>query len=267
MERSAYSPLEMMIVAASRLIADGMVLMVGTQWPIVSALLARKTHAPGAAICFEGGTVLGSAPSRIPLFTGDPVTGSCACMMGDSLDTLGAVLHAGFADLAIISGANVDRFGNINTTCIGDYHRPKQRFGGSGGAGDFGSLARRLVVVVEHNRVRFPERVDYITTPGYLQGRGSREAAGFRAGTGPWAVVTTLGLFRFDENGEMVLAAIYAGGSAEEVRDNVQWDLRVAEDLETLPPPDEETLRLLREEIDPLGIYLRNARATDKPYF
>jgi glutaconate CoA-transferase subunit B len=267
MKPTAYTPVEMMIVAASRLIADGMILMVGTQWPIVAALLARRTHAPGAAICFEGGVVLGGMPARIPLFTGDPVTGSCACMLGDSLDTLGAVLHAGLPDLAIISGANVDRFGNINTTCIGDYFRPKQRFGGSGGAGDFGSLARRLVVIVEHNRVRFPEQVDYITTPGYLQGRGSREAAGFRPGTGPWAVVTTLGLFRFDENGEMYLAAIFAGGSVEEVRDNVQWDLKVAPDVSTLTPPDEGTLRVLREEIDPLGIYLRNARATERPYF
>jgi glutaconate CoA-transferase subunit B len=267
MKPSDYSPVEMMIVAASRLIVDGMTLMVGTQWPILVVLLAKKTRAPRAAICFEGGVVLENIPPRIPLFTGDPVTGCCASLMGDSLDTLGAVLHAGLPDLAIISGANVDRFGNVNTTCLGDYFRPRQRFGGSGGAADFGSLAKRLVVILEHSRVRFPEKVDYITTPGYLQGYGSREAAGFRPGTGPYAVVTTLGLFKFDANGEMFLESVFPGVPVEEVRKNIQWELKVAEGVKELTPPTAEELRILREELDPLGMYLRNARATNKPYF
>ena len=148
MKPADYSPVEMMIVAASRLIVDGMTLMVGTQWPILVVLLAKKTHAPRTSICFEGGAILTDIPQRIPLFTADPVIGCCTSLMGDSLDTLGAVLHAGLPDLAFISGANVDRFGNVNTTCLGDYFKPRQRFGGSGGAGDFGSLAKRLVVVL-----------------------------------------------------------------------------------------------------------------------
>jgi glutaconate CoA-transferase subunit B len=262
-----YSSTEMMIIAASRMIANYMTLMVGTQWPILVALLAKKTHAPKATLCFEGGAILEDIPPRIPLTTGDPIIGCCSTFLGDGLDTLGAVLHAGLCDLAIISGANVDRFGNVNTTCIGDYYRPRQRFGGSGGAGDFGSLAHRLVVVIEHNRLRFPEKVDYITTPGYLQGYGSREAAGFRPGTGPYAVVSTLGIFNFDGNGEMFLESLFPGVSVEEVQKNIQWELKVAKDIKKVDPPRLEVLRILREEIDPLGLYLKNARAADYPYF
>ena len=153
-------PLEQMIVSAARLIRDNSVVMVGTQWPIIASLLAKSLHAPDVTICFEGGVLLGKIPDRIPLFTGDPVTNGCALLMGDCFDTLGMVLHAGRADMAILSGASVDRYGNINTTCIGDYASPKIRFGGSGGACDFGSLSSRTVIILEHDRQRFPERVD-----------------------------------------------------------------------------------------------------------
>ncbi|MBW1789325.1 MAG: CoA-transferase subunit beta [Deltaproteobacteria bacterium] len=254
------SPVERMIVSASRLIDDNSVLMVGTQWPIISVLLAKSLHAPNIAICFEGGVMLGRIPDRIPLFTGDPVSNACALLMGDCFDTLGMVLHAGRADTAIISGASVDRFGNINTTCIGDYASPKIRLGGSGGACDFGSLSSRTVIVMEHDKRRFPERVDFITTPGYLQGGDSREQAGLKPGTGPYAVVTTLGLFHFDEEGEMVLHAYHASASVEKVRQNVQWDLKVHRNVRPLEPPTEEELDVLRNRLDPRGMYLKAAR-------
>ena len=254
------SPVEHMIVSASRLIHDNTVLMVGTQWPIVTSLLAKSLHAPNIAICFEGGVMLGRIPERIPLFTGDPVANANSLLIGDCFDTLGMVLHAGRADTAMISGASVDQYGNINTTCIGDYESPKIRFGGSGGANDFGSLSSRTIVIVEHDKRRFPEQVDFITTPGYLQGGDTREKAGLKPGTGPYAVVTTLGLFHFDEQGEMVLHGYHACSSVEEVRDNVQWDLKVHRNVRTLDPPTEKELDTLRNRIDPRNMYLKAGR-------
>ena len=254
------TPIEQMIIAAGRLITDGSVLMVGTQWPIIVSLFAKSLHAPTATICYEGGIILNKVPDRIPLFTADPVLNSSSALLGSSFDTLGAVLHGGRADMALLSAASVDRYGNINTTCIGDYTSPKIRFGGSGGACDFGSLAPKTVIILEHDRQRFPERVDFITTPGHLRGNGDRVKAGLRPTTGPYAVVTTLGLFHFDEQGEMILKAYNPDVTIQEVKEGVQWDLRIHREVQPLDPPNETELRVLREQIDPDGMYLRDAR-------
>jgi glutaconate CoA-transferase subunit B len=254
------TPVEEMIVSASRLIQDGSVLMVGTQWPILVSLLAKGLHAPDITICFEGGVIFAKMPDRLPLFTGDPVSNGCSALLGDSFDTMGMILHSGRADMALLSAAAVDRYGNVNTTCIGDYASPKIRFGGSGGACDFTSLAPKCVIILEHDKRRFPEKVDFVTTPGYLNGRGDRKAAGLREGTGPFAVVTTLGLFGFDERGEMVLKAHQPSASVEEVKKNVQWDLKVEDPLAVLAPPSQEELAVLRQQIDPRGMYLNAAR-------
>ena len=254
-----YTPIEMMIVATSREIENGQVLMVGTQWPIIATLFAKKTHAPDITICYEGGVILESVPERPPLFTGDPCVASNAVLLNDSLDTLGMILHAGRPDIAFLPAANVDRYGNINTTCFGDYSSPKFRLGGSGGGCDFGSLTKRLITMLEHERQRFPERVDFITTPGYLNGSDSREEAGLRPGTGPDAVITTLGVFRFEKDTrEMYLDTYYPGGSIEEVKDGFQWDIIISKDVTVADPPTEEEIRILREEIDPNGMYLKD---------
>jgi glutaconate CoA-transferase subunit B len=199
-------------------------------------------------------------PDRIPLFTGDPAVNSSSCLLGNSFDTLGLVLHGGRADMGILSAASVDRYGNINTTCIGDYARPEIRFGGSGGACDFGSLAPKTLVVLEHDKRRFPERVDFITTPGYLRGKNGRTEVGLRPDTGPFAVVTTLGLFHFNEEGEMVLSGYHPSASVQQVRENVQWDLKVDDGVKPLLPPTERELEVLRSRLDPDGMYLKNAR-------
>ncbi|MEW6616153.1 MAG: CoA-transferase [Thermodesulfobacteriota bacterium] len=257
-----YSPIEMMIIAGAREIENGQILIVGTQWPIITTLFAKKTHAPDITICYEGGVVLESIPDRIPLFTGDPCIASNSVLLNDSLDTLGMVLHAGYPDIAFLPGANVDRYGNVNTTCFGDYSRPKFRLGGSGGACDFGSLAKRVITMLEHERQRFPERVDFITTPGYLNGLNSREEAGLRPGTGPGAVITTLGIFRFHKDTrEMYVDTYYPGGSIEEVKKGFQWDIKVSENVKVANPPTEEEIRILRDEIDPFGMYLKNNKA------
>ena len=254
------TPIEQMIVSAARLITDGSVLMVGTQWPIIVSLLAKSLHAPSVTICYEGGVILAKVPDRIPLFTADPVVNSSSALLGSSFDTLGMILHGGRADMALLSAASVDRYGNINTTCIGDYRSPKIRFGGSGGACDFGSLAPKTVIILEHDRRRFPEQVDFITTPGYLRGKDDRMRAGLRPDTGPYAVVTTLGLFHFDEQREMVLKAHNPDVSIQEVKAGVQWDLKIDKDVRPLDPPSEKELRVLREQVDPEGMYLRDAR-------
>jgi len=254
------TPIEQMIITAARLIPDGSVLLVGTQWPIIVSFLAKGLHAPNCIPCVEGGVIFGKIPDRIPLYTADPVVNSSSVLLGDSLDTLGMILHRGLADFGILSAASVDRYGNINTTCIGDYSAPKIRFGGSGGACDFGSLAAKTIIILEHEKRRFPEKVDFITTPGYLQGNDSRIKAGLRKGTGPFAVVTTLGLFHFDDSGEMILAAYHPSASVKEVKENMQWDLKVADGVRPLDPPTEWELEILREKIDPLGMYVDGVR-------
>ncbi len=260
-----YTPIEWMIIQASRQIRDGEVLLVGTQWPIVVSLLARKTHAATAVICFEGGVVLEGMPARIPLWTADPVVGSSSVFQGDSIDILGAVLHAGRADRALLTAASIDRFGNINTTCTGSYLSPELRFGGSGGACDFACLAKKTMIIVEHDKQRFPPQVDFITSPGFVRGGSSRYETGLRQGTGPSCVVTTLGMFTFDEQGEMVLSGTRAGISPEYIAQQVQWQLKVASCCDALPEPSLEELRVLREIVDPKGMYTRNRKGSEAP--
>jgi glutaconate CoA-transferase subunit B len=254
------TPIEEMIVSAARLIKDESVLMVGTQWPVIASLLAKCLHAPNITICYEGGVILGRVPDRTPLFTGDPVSNGCSVLLGDSFETLGMVLHGGRVDMGLIPAASVDRYGNVNTTCVGDYRSPSIRLGGSGGASDFCSLAPRTVIILEHDKMRFPERVDFITTPGYLQGKESRTAVGLKPDTGPYAVVTTLGLFHFDEQGEMFLAAYHPSTSVREIKENVQWDLKVARHVAPHEPPTEKELEVLRKQLDPQGMYLKKAK-------
>ncbi len=259
--------IEQMIFTAARLIKDEEILMVGTQWPIITALLAQKLHAPNSTICLEGGSVMGKTPRRIPLTTADPTINSCCSYMGDALDTLGMILHGGRAHKALLSAASVDRYGNINTTCVGDYDSPKIRFGGSGGACDFTSLAPKTIIIMEHDKQRFPEAVDFITSPGYLKGKDSRTKAGLRPGTGPHALVTTLGLFHFDPlNGEkeMILSAFNPTSSIREIKDNIQWEIKISDKVKPLIAPNKGELKILRQEVDPQGMYLENNKTMEK---
>ncbi|MFC1858831.1 CoA-transferase subunit beta [Thermodesulfobacteriota bacterium] len=261
MNNTDYTPIEMMILAASREIRDEETVFVGTYWPIIAALQAKRAHAPDTTLVVEGGIVTDTAPDRLPLAASDGCFSGGAVLCGDSLDTLGVILHGGHVDVALLSAAMVDKYGNINTTCIGDYEKPKVRMAGSGGASDLAALSRRLIIILEHDPRRFPERVDYITTPGYLDGYTTREEAGLRAGTGPSAVVTTLGVFRFEEDTkEMILSEYYAGIDIETIQESVGWDLKLAKDIKQAAPPSIEELRVLRSEVDPSGMYLKDER-------
>ncbi|HEX2347497.1 MAG TPA: CoA-transferase [Ktedonobacterales bacterium] len=251
----AYTPQELMVVCAARAIRDGEVVFVGMRLPLIAFALAKRTHAPDAIGLFENGLVR-DTPSRELLLT-----------MGDAPNILGAewasrtgalmgLLAQGWANLGFVGAAEVDRYGNLNTSYIGDRAHPQVKLPGSGGGADIASLAQRLAIIMSHERKRFPERVSYITSPGWGDGGAWRERVGLPRG-GPSAVITTLAVLGFtSETHEMELQSWHPGSSADEVRAQTGWDLRITPDAhETLPPTADE-LRLIRE-IDPEGFWTR----------
>jgi glutaconate CoA-transferase, subunit B len=251
-----YTSSELMTINAARLLCDGDVVFVGVGIPNLACNLARRTHAPRLLLIYEAG-VIGARPNRLPLSIGDPtlVTGASAvCSMYD-IFTL--YLQRGNVDVGFLGGAQIDRFGNINATVIGgDYIHPKVRLPGSGGSQEIAAWANRCYVMTPHQKRRFPERVDFATSAGFLGGRAQRQALGLRGG-GPQAVVTDLGILEPDETGELVLAALHPGASLEQAQANTGWALRAATHVRCTEPPRTEELRILREELDPQGIYLK----------
>lgn len=250
-----YSSSEMMIVAASRLLRDGDVVFVGIGQPNLACNLARRTHAPHLNLIYEAG-VVGAQPGRLPLSIGDPCLVSGAAAICSMYEVFAFYLQNGKIDVGFLGGAQLDRFGNVNATVIGPYTKPKVRLPGSGGAAEVAAWANRVYFLTPHQARRFPERCDFITGAGFLSGRSEREAKGLRGG-GPHEVVTDLGLLTPDETGELILTALHPGATAEQAIQNTGWKLKVADDLKTTEPPTAEELRLLREELDPTGLYLK----------
>jgi len=248
---NTYIKPELMACCGAREIRDRELVIVGTGFPTLSANIAKHTHAPGAVLMQESG-VYDAQPKRPALSVGDPCLNPGAAMIGGLTDIMGSFLQAGRVDVGFLSGSQVDRFGNINTTAIGDYHQPRSRLPGSGGANPIGSLARRVIIIALHDRRRLAERVDFITTPGYIDGPGARQRCGLPPGTGPQVIITNKAVLRFHpETREAYLASYHPGNSVEEVRENTPWDLRVAEDVHETEPPRQEELRALREVLDP----------------
>jgi glutaconate CoA-transferase subunit B len=253
-EELFYNPNELMVVNAARLLRDGDVVFVGVGIPNLACNLAMRTHAPNLQMIYEAG-VIGAQPSRLPLSIGDPtlVTGSLSvCSMYD-IFTL--YLQRGNVDVGFLGGAQIDQFGNINATVIGDYHAPKVRLPGSGGSMEIAAWANRCYIITPHQKRRFPERVDFQTSIGFLSGGDARKKTGVRGG-GPEAVVTNLGLLQPNEKGELVLIALHPGVTFEQVKENTGWDLKQSEGCIVTKPPTQEELRILREELDPGGIYI-----------
>ncbi|MFQ5871181.1 MAG: CoA-transferase subunit beta [Candidatus Geothermarchaeales archaeon] len=243
-----------MVTAASREITDGERVIVGIGLPTLAALLAQRTHAPRLVMIYESG-VVGARPSRLALTMGDPALASGASMVTSFFDGFALFLQRGHVDMAFLGGAQIDKRGNLNSTVIGEYSNPKVRLPGSGGACESASLADRVVVIIPHEKRRFVEKVDFVTSPGYLEEAGSRREHGLRGG-GPAKVVSTLGVLGFDEAGEMYLESYHPGSSAREVKENTGWNLKVSPDVGETPPPTGEELQILREELDPKGIFL-----------
>jgi glutaconate CoA-transferase subunit B len=245
-----------MTINASRLLRDGDVVFVGVGLPNLACNLAQRTHAPNLRLIYEAG-VIGARPARLPLSIGDPTLVSGATAVCSMYDIFAFYLQRGLVDVGFLGGAQIDRFGNINATVIGEYDHPKVRLPGSGGSMEIAAWANRCYVITPHQKRRFPEKVDFRTSAGFLDGRLHRQAAGVRGG-GPQAVVTDLGILEPDESGELVLAALHPGVTAEQARLNTGWALKTAPDLRTTAPPTPEELRILRKDLDPDGIYLKN---------
>ncbi|MCX8024282.1 MAG: CoA-transferase subunit beta [Thermanaerothrix sp.] len=252
---STYTAAELMTINAARLLRDRDVVFVGVGLPNLACNLAQRTHAPNLVLIYEAG-VIGARPSRLPLSIGDPTLVSGAALVCSMYEIFSLYLQRGLIDVGFLGGAQIDRFGNINATVIGDYYHPKVRLPGSGGSMEIAAWANRCYIITPHQKRRFPERVDFRTSAGFLGGRAERLASGVRGG-GPHAVVTDLGILEPDENGELVLTALHPGATVEQVQANTGWPLKVAANLRQTEPPTTEELRILREDLDPQGIYIR----------
>ncbi len=250
-----YTSAELMTINAARLLRDGDVVFVGVGLPNLACNLARRTHAPDLVMIYEAG-VIGAQPERLPLSIGDPTLVSGAISVCSMYDIFTLYLQRGNIDVGFLGGAQIDRFGNINATVIGDYQQPKVRLPGSGGAMEIAAWANRCYIMTPHQIRRFPEKVDFRTSAGFLGGRAEREAAQLR-GSGPQAVVTNLGILEPDENGELCLTALHPGTEVDQVRKNTGWEIKIAADLQITLPPTQDELAILREELDPDGIYLK----------
>lgn len=249
-----YKASELMTVNAARLLNDGDTVFVGVGVPNLACNLARRTHAPNLVMIYEAG-VIGARPARLPLSIGDPTLVSGACSVCSMYDIFSLYLQRGNIDVGFLGGAQIDRFGNINATVIGPYDHPKVRLPGSGGSMEIAAWANRCYIITPHQKRRFPERVDFRTSAGFLEGRSQREASGVR-GKGPQAVVTDLGIMEPDMKGELILTAVHPGITFDMAANNTGWQLQCAKNLRITEPPTTEELRILREELDPGGIYL-----------
>ena len=246
---------ELMAVAAAREIRDGERVIIGTGLPLLGAFLAQKTHAPNMVAIYESGAI-DCKPQVTPFSVVDSVLVPGAAMVGGLVEGLG-IVHAGDLDVGFLGGAQVDRFGNLNAHVIGNYYEPDVRLAGSGGSNDIGTCSKRTIIMMLHQKQRFPEKVDFITTPGFLTGYDARKKAGLPGG-GPCVVVSTMAILRFDpETKEMYLESYHPGLTIDTVKANTGWDLKVAKDVRETEPPAPELIRILREELDPTGIFLK----------
>jgi glutaconate CoA-transferase subunit B len=254
---ASFSKTEMMIVAAARELAGQRVCFVGVGLPNIAVNLAQRTVAPDLQLVYEAG-VFGARPARLPLSIGGPtiVTGSTAAV--SMWELFAFYLQGGLVDVGFLGAAQIDRFGNINTTVIGDYRRPETRLPGSGGACEIAINARQVFVIMRQSKRAFVDRIDFRTSPGNLGGAEQAERIrreGGWNGRGPSVVVTDLGIWHFDESGEMRLDSLHPGATLDHVRATIGWQPRVADALATTPAPTAEELRLIREELDPGGAY------------
>src|SRR5258706_257029 len=240
-----YSPDEMMATVAARELVDGEVVFVGIGLPNLACNLARRTHAPNLVLIYESGAV-GATPSRLPVSIGDPALVTGSLMVCGMADVFQLFLQNGRIEVGFLGGAQVGRYANINTTVIGAYERPKVRLPGSGGAAEIAIHARRTLIVAKLSPRAFPERVDFVTSPGQRVTK----------------VITDKGVLERDEaTGELVLTGLYPGVAASDVESSVGWELRSRPRLDRLGPPAGVDLQFLREGLDPPRLYLNSLRS------
>jgi len=257
MIEQSYSSSELMIINSSHLLRDRDVVFVGVGQPNLACNLAKRTHAPNLVMIYEAG-VIGAEPARLPLSIGDPTLVSGALSVVSMYDIFTLYLQRGNVDVGFLGGAQIDRYGNINATIVGaDYAHPKVRLPGSGGSQEIAAWANRCYIMTPHQKRRFPEKVDFLTSAGFLDGGQDRKNLNLR-GKGPIAVVTDIGIMEPDESGELILVALHPGKTALEATENTGWTLKVADKLSVTEVVQENELRILREELDPTGIYTKS---------
>ncbi len=248
-----YSPMELMICVAARNLEDGATVVVGTGGPCAAAMLAQKTGAPNLTIMFEAGGISPQMPT-MPISVGDSRT-TYRAVKTSSMPDIMETCQRGMVDYAFLGGAQIDMYGNINSTMIGDDHaKPKVRFPGSGGANDLASLCWRTMMMTPQDARRFTDKPDFITSPGYLKGGTSRYDAGLPEDSGPYRIITNMAIMGFDEETKwMKVLSVNPGYSRQDIQENCGFELMWADNPVETEPPSEEELRLLREEVDPLG--------------
>src|SRR5690348_15577625 len=255
----AFTKSEMMIVAAARALAGQRVCFVGVGLPNIAVNLAQRTVAPDLELVYESG-VFGARPARLPLSIGDPTIVTGATAVTSMHELFAFYLQGGLIDVGFLGAAQIDRFGNLNSTVIGPSNNPVTRLPGSGGACEIAINARQVFVIMRQSRRSFVERIDFRTSPGNLGGAEQSERIRREQGwlgRGPSVVVTDLGIYHFDETGEMRLDSVHPGATVEAVRETIGWPVKVAANVASTPRPTPTELRLIREELDPGGTYTK----------
>jgi glutaconate CoA-transferase subunit B len=255
-EQTRYNLMELMICVAARQLEDGRTAVIGTGMPLAAAMLAQKTTAPHLVVMFEAGS---AAPEliKLPISVADSYTQTRA-LLHSSMDEIMEACQRGMVDYTFLGGAQIDRYGNINTTMIGtDYNHPRVRLPGSGGANDLASLCWKTLVITPHDKRRFVDKLDFLTTPGYLTGPGAREEAGLPPGGGPFKVISTLALMGYDSmTKRMTVESLHPGVAKQDVIENTGFEMLFVDPLQVTPEPTDEELRILREEVDPEGVII-----------
>lgn len=255
---SSYTPSELMIVAAARALSGVRTVFVGVGLPNIACNLARYTVAPNLELIYESG-VYGAQPARLPLSIGDPTLVTGATSVISMADLFGLYLQRGLVEVALLGGAQIDRFGNLNTTVIGSYSNPKVRLPGSGGACEIAVNAQRVFYIMQLKKRAFVERLDFLTSPGHLKGGNTRQAQGI-PGQGPELLITDKAIFSFENpEREMQLVSLYPGITLEQVQAEIGWQIKLAEPLSQTNAPTHEELQLIRVQLDPNGMYSRSA--------
>ena len=255
MTNTEYNGTEMLATMACSMLEDGKSVFVGTGLPLIAGMLAQKTHAPGLLLFFEAGGI-GSRVPELPISVGDSRT-IYKAVSASSMHDIMSLSQGGYVDYGFLGGAQIDMYGNLNTTVIGDHDKPKIRLPGSGGANDVASFSRRVIIIMRQSSRSFMEKLDFLTTPGYLDGPGAREKAGLPAGGGPYRVITQMAVYDFcPDTRRMRLKSLHPGTTVDQVKENSGFEIIIPDEIEESPTPTAEQLRLLREEIDPKGMVI-----------
>ena len=248
-----YTATHLMAVTAAKILKDNKAVFVGTGLPMIAAMFAQRTHAPNLLMIFEAGSI-GPQMKTLPISVGDSRTGYRAISISTMHDNM-SFSQAGWVDYGFLGGAEIDKYGNLNTTFLGDsWENPKIRLPGSGGGCDVASLSHGFIIIIRQSKRNFVEKVNFITSPGYLDGPGAREKAGLPANGGPMKVITQLGVYGFDEETKiMKLEKIHPGVTKEDIKNNSGFDVYIPDELPITEPPTMDEVKLLRE-LDPKGM-------------